>query len=296
MRWGGRLHLNPKPIACIILPTYNEAENIASIIPEIYEQAKKVESHAIHIVVVDDNSPDGTRDRVFEFQKRFPNLHLLTGVKKGLGDAYKRGIAFSLERLQAELILQMDADGQHDPKWIPIFISFTNRGIDLVIGSRFVRGSRTPSFCGRRRFLSILGNRMIRFFSGISTVQDCTSGFRCMTAQKLSACNFNSLSARYSFQTALLIQLLQKDARAIEVPIVFNARRHGRSKLTVRDQVGFLLDIGRMVIAPRPIAAGAGRYRETGSETADKSGSVFPETAGTPAGSRSRDLGGSRSR
>ena len=116
-----------KPVACIVLPTYNEAQNISKLLPEIFAQAEKFQSHELHVLVVDDNSPDGTGDIVKKMQQQYTALHLLTGEKKGLGDAYKRGMAYAIENLNADIIFEMDADFQHDPNLIPLFIYFYHR-------------------------------------------------------------------------------------------------------------------------------------------------------------------------
>lgn len=235
------------PIACIILPTYNEAQNVAKIIQGIFDQQKKIHSHEIHVLVVDDNSPDGTQDVVQKSFRDNPNLHLLTGIKRGLGEAYKRGIRYAIDQLAPDLIFEMDADGQHDPNNIPFFILAANHGFSLVIGSRFAPGGSTPDFSIRRKAISVTGNWMIRFLGGIPRIHDCTSGFRCIKASLLPECNLNFLSTRgYSFQSSLLCELLRNDARVIEVPITFPDRVHGESKLSFSDQIEFLLNIPKI--------------------------------------------------
>ena len=104
-----------RPIACIVLPTYNERTNLQVVLPRIFEQAPRIPTHDLHVLVVDDNSPDGTANLVREAMPANPNLHLLTGDKRGIGDAYKRGMSYAVENLGAALLLEMDADGQHDP-------------------------------------------------------------------------------------------------------------------------------------------------------------------------------------
>jgi dolichol-phosphate mannosyltransferase len=234
-------------IACVVLPTYNEARNVATLIPQIFEQSAAVETHALHVLVVDDNSPDGTGQVVRDMMGRFPRLHLVTGAKQGLGAAYKRGIAHAIAELRPELIFQMDADGQHSPTLIPWFVTLANHGFSLVIGSRFVPGGATPDFSLRRRMMSHLGNWMIRFLGGLPRIHDCTSGYRCIRASILAECDFTQLSTRgYSFLSSLLCELLRNGAKPIEVPIVFGARRHGESKLALRDQLEFLVNIFRI--------------------------------------------------
>jgi dolichol-phosphate mannosyltransferase len=233
--------------ACIVLPTYNEAKNIPIIIPWIFEEAKKIETHEVHVLIVDDNSPDGTQEVVRGLMDKFPNLHLITGEKKGLGEAYKRGFDHAIKKLQPDLIFEMDADLQHSPTLLPLFISLANHGFTLIIGSRFVLGGSTPNFSMWRKFLSLFGNWLIRFLGGLPRIHDFTSGYRCIKAELIEKCDLSFLSTRgYSFQTSLLFELLRNGARVIEIPIEFPDRVHGESKLSFRDQVEFLLNIAKI--------------------------------------------------
>ena len=233
-----------KPIACIILPTYNEAGNISKTINGIFKQVDKISTHKLHILVVDDNSPDGTQEVVVKLQKKYSQLHLLPGGKKGLGEAYKRGMQYAMEQLSPDLIFEMDADGQHDPDLIPLFINLANNGFSLVIGSRFTQGGETPDFSFYRKFVSLLGNWMVRILGGIHKIHDCTSGYRCIKANLLPKCNLKFLSTRgYSFQSSLLCELVRCGARVIEVPMTFPDRKFGESKLSFDDQVEFLVNI-----------------------------------------------------
>jgi dolichol-phosphate mannosyltransferase len=240
-------NLQEQKKACIVLPTYNEADNVGIIIPAIFSQDKKIKTHELHVLVVDDNSPDGTQDRVRELMDQFPNLHLITGKKEGLGEAYKRGMNYAVKNINADLIFEMDADLQHDPLLIPLFIYLIRHDFSLVIGSRFAPGGSTPDFSLRRRFMSLFGNWLIRFLGGIPRIRDCTSGYRCIKADLIKKCDLSSLSTRgYSFQSSLLCELLRNGARVIEVPIVFADRSRGESKLMLRDQLEFLMNIPRI--------------------------------------------------
>ena len=233
--------------ACVVLPTYNEVENIESIIKAIFAMQSYVATHQLYVIVVDDNSPDGTQEIVKKQMNQHPYLRLVTGNKVGLGDAYKRGISFAITTFNPDLLLQMDADGQHDPKLIPEFINLANDGFSLVIGSRLVPGGSTPGFSYWRKFLSIVGNFLIRHLGKASNVQDCTSGFRCIKANLLPKCNLDGLSTRgYSFQSLLVCELIRNGAKPIEVPIIFKDRVKGKSKLTLRDQIEFLVSITKI--------------------------------------------------
>ena len=233
--------------ACVVLPTYNEAENIESIIKAIFAMQSNIDTHQLYVIVVDDNSPDGTQEIVKKQIQQHPYLRLVTGNKVGLGDAYKRGISFAMSTFKPDLLLQMDADGQHDPTLIPKFINLANDGFSLVIGSRYVPGGSTPDFSYWRKFLSIVGNFLIRHLGKASNVQDCTSGFRCIKANLLPKCNMDGLSTRgYSFQSLLVCELIRNGAKPIEVPIIFKDRVKGKSKLTLRDQIEFLVSITKI--------------------------------------------------
>jgi dolichol-phosphate mannosyltransferase len=135
-----------KAIACIVLPTFNEAENVSILLPRIFSQSGAIQAHELHVLVVDDHSPDGTANRVREAAHRYPNLHLLSGERRGLGDAYMRGIAHAIETWRPHLILQMDADPQHDPALLPQMITLASDSYDVVIGSRFTSEDLSPAF------------------------------------------------------------------------------------------------------------------------------------------------------
>ncbi|BBO73268.1 glycosyl transferase [Desulfosarcina widdelii] len=236
-----------RPITCIILPTYNEVENIRWVVRAIFAQSEKIDSHDLHILVVDDDSPDGTHEEVRRMMGKYTNLHLITGEKKGLGEAYKRGMAYAISQFHPDLIFEMDADRQHDPEFIPIFNYLATHGFSLVIGSRFAPGGSTPNFSLRRKAISLLGNWMIRFLGGIPRIHDCTSGFRCIKASLIPRCNLSFLSTRgYSFQSSLLCELLRNGAKVIEVPIIFPDRIYGESKLSFKDQIEFLFNLAKI--------------------------------------------------
>jgi dolichol-phosphate mannosyltransferase len=236
-----------RPLACIVLPTFNEAENARTLLPEIFREASRIDSHEVHVLVVDDNSQDGTSEAVRELMRTYPNLHLSQGQKKGLGEAYKRGMGEALVTLQPDLILQMDADLQHDPSVLPLFVTLSNHGFSLVIGSRFAAGGATTNFPWHRKLISLAGTRLVRLFGGLPYLTDCTSGYRCIKADLIARCNLKDLSTRgYSFQSSLLCELMRNGARVIEVPIIFGHRKHGQSKLALRDQTEFVVNLFRL--------------------------------------------------
>ena len=228
---------------CVVLPTYNEAGNIHKTLEKIFLNQAILHNYKLSVLVVDDNSPDNTSAIVQDLIPKYSRLNLISGEKKGLGDAYKRGINFALKNLSADLIIQMDADGQHDPGLIPKFIDLA-KDHDVVIGSRFVEGASTPYFSSYRLLLSKVGNFLVRYLGGAYVLRDCTSGYRVINRELLEKCQFSSFPTRgYSFQSWLICELLRQGAVIKESPIVFARRLTGESKLTLIDQLEFLLNI-----------------------------------------------------
>jgi len=202
--------------------------------------------YKLSILVVDDNSPDNTAELVKGLMPNYPGLNLISGEKKGLGDAYKRGIDYALKNLDADLFIQMDADGQHDPGLIPKFIGLTDN-YDVIIGSRFVEGGGTPYFSSYRLLLSKLGNFLVRYLGGAYVLRDCTSGYRVIKREILEKCQLSSFPTRgYSFQSWLICELLRQGAIIKESPIIFAKRETGESKLSLGDQLEFFLNIVRI--------------------------------------------------
>jgi len=236
-----------RPIACVVIPTYNEVRNIERCLHQTFEVAPALTSHELHVLVVDDNSPDETGTVVERVGKTYPNLSLIRGVKTGLGDAYKRGFAYAINHLKADLLIQMDADGQHDPPQIPHFVSLSHRSRSVVVGSRYVPGGSTPDFSFYRALLSRSGNFLVRYLGGIANIHDCTSGFRCIPAELVRKCDLSFMPTRgYSFQAALICELVRNKASVIETPIRFGSRTYGVSKLALRDQWEFLCGVAKM--------------------------------------------------
>jgi dolichol-phosphate mannosyltransferase len=235
---------------CIVMPAYNEAANLRVLLPLILREAENIPTHELHIVVVDDSSPDGTASVVSEWALQDPRIHLLSGEKKaGLGEAYKRGIAYALASLKPELIIQMDADLQHDPALLPLFVSLPQYGFTLVIGSRFAAGAGKPALSLRRRLISRMGTILVRMAAGLPPLTDCTSGYRCINSDELARCDLQSLATRgYSFQSSLLSELIRNGARVVEIPIIFRPRATGLSKLGWDDQIEFLSNLGRLCL------------------------------------------------
>lgn len=170
----------------VIIPTYNERENIGLIIPEIRSLLPDV-----HILVVDDNSPDKTSPFVKELAVKYPGLFVLDRpAKEGLGKAYVAGFAWALER-SYEFVFEMDADFSHDPKYLPDFLTAI-RDNDLVIGSRYIRGVNVVNWPMSRLLLSYFGNLFARIVTGVP-VLDCTAGFKCFRRKVLETIRLDKI-------------------------------------------------------------------------------------------------------
>lgn len=212
----------------IIIPTYNERRNIAALIPKIFGAVAEA-----HVMVVDDASPDGTQNAVFELGKRYPNLELYPHDQKaGFAKAYTDAFDRLLRRDGAvRSVTMMDADFSHDPAYLPVFLKLI-RNHDLVIGSRYVSGGGVTGWEWWRRALSFGGNLYLRGISRL-LIRDITGGFTCIRAELLRSVPYAEPPARgYAFQYVLKSHLLEKAADVIEVPILFRNRLEGESKLT----------------------------------------------------------------
>lgn len=227
----------------IIVPTYNERENIGRLIDALQDQFTII-SHDMHILVVDDNSPDETADIVRKRQIIYPNIHLLMGPKKGLGAAYIRGIHYALNDLKADAVFEMDSDFSHKPEDVPRLIKSLNEGADFVIGSRYIDGGSVPKNWGlMRRMNSRFGNIVARHIAGLHKVHDCTAGFRAIRASFLRKINLENLRVQgYAFQVALLHEALSFEANIKEIPVDFIDRSQGESKLGLSDIVEFIIN------------------------------------------------------
>lgn len=230
----------------IVLPTYNERENIRRLLPELLIQFKRL-AYDLQILVVDDNSPDGTAREVRRFidssiPKEKNPIILLTGKKQGLGAAYIRGFKYALKKLKPDCLVEMDADFSHQPYQIPQLLERIESGADFVIGSRYVRGGKVSAGWGILRTAnSLWGNRFARYLAGIDNVRDCTSGFRAIKREVLEKFDLDKLKVRgYSFQMNLLYKAYVSGAKIKEVPIDFRERRWGETKLGTGDIFEFM--------------------------------------------------------
>lgn len=212
----------------VIIPTYNESENILNIIPEVLN--KTTSKYEFNVLVVDDNSPDGTAGLVEGLNNS--NVNVLRREKKmGLGTAYIAGFKYAIKN-GFDFVYEMDADFSHDPKYLPEFLSKMEEGYDLVVGSRYVNGISVVNWPIQRLFLSYFANIYTRVITGLK-VHDTTAGFACYDVSKLSQINLDEVKSNgYSFQIEMKFKYYKKKFRIAEIPILFIDRRAGHSKMS----------------------------------------------------------------
>ncbi|RII27049.1 MAG: dolichyl-phosphate beta-D-mannosyltransferase [Geobacter sp.] len=212
--------------AFVVIPTYNERENIERLVGEVLAQ-----DACIHVLVVDDNSPDGTGAVVDGLAASSDRVHVLHRAGKlGLGSAYREGFRLALDK-GADYIIEMDADFSHDPAVLPLF--FARMGTcDLVIGSRYLNGVSVVNWPLRRLMLSYFASVYTRAITGLK-ISDCTSGFKCFNRRVLEAIDLSQIkSDGYSFQIEMNYRCVEKGYRVGEVPIIFIDRHAGSSKMS----------------------------------------------------------------
>ena len=228
---------------CFVIPTYNEAPNVTPLLRRLCDLYPHDDTM---FLIVDDESPDGTAHLVREFARsECGRVHLLEGRRRGLGDAYVRGISHALEVLDAEVVVQMDADFSHDPADARKLLARIHEGADVAIGSRYVAGGGIDArWSLGRRLLSRWGNRMARWIAGLAVVHDCTAGYKAIKAQALRAAKVENIRVQgYAFQIVLLHRLLHSGARIVEEPVFFRERELGHTKLGMRDLIEFFYNV-----------------------------------------------------
>ena len=210
----------------IIIPTYNEIDNIERMITTLFGLYPEVS-----LLIIEDGSPDGTADVVKKYQEKYPNnLFMIERTGKlGLGTAYVTGFKWALER-DYQFVFEMDCDFSHDPEQVKDLLSAAQIN-DLVIGSRYIDGIRIINWPFRRLLLSYLASIYTRFVTGIP-VFDTTGGFKCFTRKALESLDLNNIiSSGYIFQLELNYKVWSKGLKVKEVPIIFYERRDGQSKM-----------------------------------------------------------------
>jgi dolichol-phosphate mannosyltransferase len=211
----------------VVLPTYNESENIDRVVRRIRRAVP-----AATVLVVDDGSPDGTADIAEQLGKQLGNIEVLRRHQKsGLGSAYRAGFRWGLDR-DFDVCIEMDADLQHEPEALPDLIAPLSRGHGLVIGSRYVKGGSIPDWSWHRRLLSRWGNIYASVLLGLG-VTDSTAGFRAYTASVLESIDLDRIRAEgYGFQIEMTYQAKKAGTSVVEIPIRFSERMDGQSKMS----------------------------------------------------------------
>lgn len=210
----------------VIIPTYNESENIERIVPEILDK-----DQSIDVLIVDDSSPDGTGELADKMAEKNSKIFVIHREKKsGLGTAYKAGFRYAIEN-GYDYIFEMDADFSHDPKCIPSFLEAIKEA-DLVLGSRYISGVNVINWPMSRLLLSYYANVYTRWVTGLP-VKDATGGFKCFRRKVLESVDLDKVKSEgYSFQIEVSLRAWKKGFKIKEIPIVFEDRREGRSKMS----------------------------------------------------------------
>ncbi len=216
----------PDRTIAVIIPTYNERENLPSLV-----HALLALPFPLRIIVVDDHSPDGTGEIADRLARETGRVHVIhRPAKQGLGTAYAAGFRHAL-KLGVDCIVTMDADFSHDPQYLPALIQQSHK-YDLVIGSRYVPGGAVRLWSWQRRLLSWGANTIARLALGLC-VHDCTAGFRCYRREALAAIDLDAIKADgYSYLIEMLFQCQARGLTIGEVPIIFSDRRRGASKIS----------------------------------------------------------------
>ena len=214
------------PPALIVIPTYNESDNLPDLVDAVFDVAPEV-----HILVVDDNSPDGTGVLADEMARRDVRVHVIHREGKlGLGTAYIAGFKWALERAYPR-VFEMDADFSHQPRYIPEFLKAADSA-DLVLGTRYIRGGGTEGWSMLRSFISRAGNLYARLILWMG-FHDLTGGFKCFRREVLEALDLDNIkSTGYAFQIELTYRAHKAGFRIVETPIIFPDRTRGQSKMS----------------------------------------------------------------
>ena len=212
--------------ALVVIPTYNEKENIEKIVSQVLEQDRRLET-----LIVDDNSPDGTGEIADRLASENPRIHVMHRKGKlGLGSAYRDGFKYSVKQ-GYDLTFEMDADFSHDPKYLPAFLEAAKEN-DLVLGSRYVSGINVVNWPMTRLLLSYGASFYTRVITGLP-VKDPTGGFKCFRREVLEALDIDRVqSDGYSFQIEVSFKVWRKGFKIKEIPIIFVDRHSGTSKMS----------------------------------------------------------------
>ena len=223
----------------VVLPTYNERENIELLIPQIFQVFKENNIKG-NVIIVDDNSSDGTADSVIKLQKKYPLILINRAEKLGIGSAYIDGFKRTLND-DLEIIFEMDADLSHNSNFIPNFVREIDKGFDVVIGSRRMEGGSIIGWNWYRKLVSFGGNSIGKYIAGIN-ISDLTSGFRAYKKRVIESLDLDKIESEgYAFQLEILARCLKKGFKVSSIPIEFHDRYYGKSKLSRKDIFKFFI-------------------------------------------------------
>lgn len=217
----------------IIIPTYNERDNIGEMIERLRHVFLQIKDYDMGILIYDSNSPDGTATLVKTYQEHFDNVYLQSEAQKsGLGNAYIHAMNYAIDILKADIVFEFDSDGSHNPDYLPSMMQAFSKGADVVLGSRYVKGGSIPKNWGlHRKFLSVIGNIIARCILS-AKIKDYTTGFRGTRAVFLKKIDLHQLKSKnYAYKIHLVWWLYTLHANLIEFPIAFIDRAKGYSKL-----------------------------------------------------------------
>lgn len=224
------------------MPAYNEAENISLMVKALFEdEFPKIKNAEMHLLVVDDYSPDGTGKVVEKLRSKYKNLHLLQKQKEGLGWAYIRGFQYAVKQLKADAVMEMDADFQHPPRFVKPMVEAYLNGADYCIGSRYIKGGSVPKeWALFRKAVSFFGNLFIRLVLLKPSLHDLTTGFR-LTRVKgvLDKIDLDNLMepTRFAYKVDLLYQSIKNSKKTVEVPLEFASRTKEVSKFNPKEMI-----------------------------------------------------------
>ena len=241
--------IKPQDKVVIILPTYNECDNIIILIPTLEKIMETLEGYESFFIIVDDNSQDGTGDIAVSLAREFKNILVIRRpCKLGLGSAYRLGFSHAID-MGAKIVFMMDSDLSHQPSFIPKFIECMKKTkAGLVIGSRYCEGSEINGWPLKRKLISSGANFIARVLLGLNQVHDTTSGFRAFNVELLKAIDYNTiLSDGYAFLGEMLYRIKEQKSPIHEIPIIFNERKFGASKLGKNEIKGFLIYATRIL-------------------------------------------------
>ena len=236
--------------AVVVVPTYNEKGSIKKVIGQILAQQEKLPDFELEVLVSDSHSPDGTGKIVKELEKKDPKVHYLDVVQRGIGVGLIKGHEYAIQKLGADVLVQMDADGQHNPDDVPRFLKEIKKGYNFVFGSRLTPGGKNQIEWYRQIF-SFGSSIICRILTGLFAVHDFTPSFRAFTKEIFSKIDKNKIpwqAKSFIIQPSFLYEAITAGAKYKEIPIVFTPRRAGYSKNQI---IAYILDILRFGLKVR---------------------------------------------